>query len=150
MRKVTLTPKIGNLSLHTVTSLHQESWTLYSAIYALEVVTMTSGSSLPQNCWTNYVITGALNGTISLSLCSKKFRRNSWAPNARPRSWGNWRSFFHRSNREEHAPTCHLTIYDFSNWQTVMVEEGLPVNWNKMYIHDIDYLEYFRAPAGEK
>ena len=85
-----------------------------------------------------------------LEFVFQEIQKELMGPNARPRSRGDWRSFFHRSNRGEHAPARRLTIYDFSDWRTVMVEEGFPIDWNKMYIRDIIYPEYFKAPAGGK
>lgn len=83
-----------------------------------------------------------------LEFVFQEIQKELMGPNARARSRGDWRTFFHWSNRGEHAPERRLTIHDFSDWRNDMVEGGFTDDWNKKNIREIEYPEYFRPPAG--
>ena len=82
-----------------------------------------------------------------LEFMFQEIQKELMGLNARARSQGNWRTFFHRSNQGEHAPERQLTIHNFSDWKNTMVEGGFMDNWNKKNIHEILYPEYFRLPT---
>ena len=83
-----------------------------------------------------------------LEFVFQEIQKELMGPNTRARSRGDWRTFFHQSNRGEHAPERRLTIHDFSDWRNDMVEGGFTDDWNKKNIREIEYPEYFRPPAG--
>ena len=85
-----------------------------------------------------------------LEFVFQEIRKELLGSNARPRSRGDWRSFFHKSNRGVHAPRHRLTIHDFSDWRDVMVDNGFTDDWNKKNIRDIEHPEYFQPPASGK
>ena len=58
-----------------------------------------------------------------LEFIFQEIQKELMGCNAQPRSWGDWRLFFHKSNCSVHASAHHLTIYDFSDWRSAMVEK---------------------------